>query len=136
MIAPNYDMTNVQLEKLIRQVGELEEGRLGFWRVCYHHRLLYVVSDEGHNRMRIMTAIIEEEELDETELRRLLSANFDRALDPKYALADGYLWALYTHPLRELADEQFLDAMLQVKTLADNFGHSYASSELFFGGND
>ena len=134
MIAPNYDMTNCQLEKLIKRVGEIEEGRPGFWLVTYHHRLLYVITDETHNRMRIMTAIIEEEELDEAELRRLLAANYDRALDPRYALSDGYLWSVFMHPLSQLADEQFLDALHQVKRLADNFGHSYASSELFFGG--
>jgi hypothetical protein len=37
------------------------------------------------------------------------------------------------HPLAELTEAQFRDGVEQVATLADNFGTSFASSNLSFG---
>jgi len=69
--------------------------------------------------MRIMTPVADEKGLDFEELHRLLSANFDRALDAKYAISNGTLWSAFTHPLAELTDEQFIGCVGQVITLAD-----------------
>ena len=81
-----------------------------------------------------MTPVTSEDKLDAEELSRLLSANFDRALDAKYAISNETLWSVFTHPLAELTDEQFIGCVGQVVTLADNFGTSYSSSGLYFGG--
>ena len=62
--------------------------------------------------------------------------SFSSALDAKYALRDQTLWSVFTHPLGELSDEQFLDCVAQVANLANNFGHSYASGNLFFGAGE
>ena len=40
--------------------------------------------------------------------------------------------SVYTHPLRELTQPQFEDALLQVVTLANTFRGSYSSTELIF----
>ena len=63
----------------------------------------------------------------------LPTANFDRALDAKYAISRGYLWAVFVHPLRELSEPQLCDAVHQVATLAENYGGTYSSSDLVFG---
>ena len=81
-----------------------------------------------------MSPIAPQDQLDAAELARLLEANFGSALDSKYALRDQTLWSVFTHPLAELTDEQFLDCVAQVANLANNFGSSYASSNLIFGG--
>ena len=81
-----------------------------------------------------MSPVAAQDQLDKDELTRLLEANFGSALDAKYALRDGTLWSVFTHPLGELTDEQFLDCLAQVFNLANNFGQSYASSNLIFGG--
>ena len=134
MIALSHKpMNNRRLEELIRRVGTNIEGELGFWQFEFDACPLLVITDESHNRMRVMTAVVEEAQMSNEDCRIVLAANFDRALDAKYAMANERLWSVYMHPLAELTDEQFLDAVQQVKTLAENYGTSYSSSELMFG---
>lgn len=127
-------MTNARLDELVRELSGEVQGQLGYWKMKVSGRDIFVVTDESHNRMRIMTPVTDDKGLDTEELHRLLSANFDRALDAKYAISNGTLWSVFTHPLAELTDEQFIGCVGQVVTLADNFGTSYSSSGLFFGG--
>ena len=127
-------MNNQRLDELIRIVSTEVAGDPGYWKFSLRGRDLLVITDEAHNRMRIMAPVTPQNELDNDELVRLLEANYDRALDAKYALNDGVLWSVFTHPLGELTDDQFTDCIDQTATLADNFGDSYASSNLFFGG--
>jgi hypothetical protein len=83
-----------------------------------------------------MTPIIEEENLDLSDMKLLLEANFDRALDAKYSLYQGLLWSSFTHPLQELTVEQLKDAIKQVATLADRYGDTYSSTDLVFGSSN
>ena len=127
-------MTNARLQELVNELSGEVQGQLGYWKMKVSGRDIFVVTDESHNRMRIMTPVADDKGLDTEELHRLLSANFDRALDAKYAISQNTLWSVFTHPLAELTDEQFIGCVGQVVTLADNFGGSYSSSGLFFGG--
>ena len=127
-------MTNDRLDGLIRQTSKTVKGEAGYWQIKIGGRDVLVITDARHNRMRIMSPVAAQDQLDKAELIRLLEANFGSALDSKYALRDQTLWSVFTHPLAELTDEQFLDCMAQVANLADNFGRSYASSNLIFGG--
>ncbi|HKA25292.1 MAG TPA: hypothetical protein VKF80_09950, partial [Candidatus Eisenbacteria bacterium] len=75
-------------------------------------------------------------ELDPDFLALLLRANFDRALDAKFALRGEELWSLFVHPLSTLVSDDlglFLD---QVVTLVKNTGTTYASTDLVFGLDD
>ena len=127
-------MTNQRLGELISIVAPEVTGQPGYWQFNIRGRDLLVITDAAHNRMRIMAPIAPRSELEEADLVTLLEANFDRALDAKYAMKDDVLWSVFTHPLGELTDDQFTDCIDQTATLADNFGTSYASSNLFFGG--
>ena len=127
-------ITNDRLDGLIRQTSKTVKGEAGYWQIKIGGRDVLVITDARHNRMRIMSPVAAQDQLDKDELIRLLEANFGSALDSKYALRDQTLWSVFTHPLAELSDEQFLDCMAQVANLADNFGRSYASSNLIFGG--
>ncbi len=133
-------MTNAKLEKILHRVSEQvdripgSEDVPGKWKMVFMQRELFVITDEAANRMRVMTPIIEEENLDTEDLKILLEANFNRALDAKYSLYQGFLWSSFTHPLQELTVEQFKDALKQVATLADRYGDSYSSTDLVFGG--
>jgi len=127
-------MTNTRLEGLIHEASKEVKGQLGYWQFNINGRDMLVITDETHNRMRIISPVAAQEGVSEGELTRLLEANFGSALDAKYALGDGTLWSVFTHPLAELTDMQFLDCLAQVANLADNFGGSYASSNLMFGG--
>ena len=132
----NSQMNNRRLEQILLGLSESMEGSDGCWEIQFRGRHLMVLTDESHNRMRVMTPIVETAHLPDDELLVLLSANFDRALDAKFAIARGYVWALYVHPLRELTESQLSDAVSQVATLADNYGSSYSSSEIVFGSQD
>ncbi len=134
MIADNSGMNNRRLGRLIKKIATEIDGQDGYWKFSYGGRKLMTISDEGHNRMRVMTPVVEATALGKDDLHVLLAANFDRALDAKYAIAQDLLWAVFMHPLQQLADDQFFDAVQQVAALADNYGTSYASSPLVFGG--
>lgn len=127
-------MTNARLDGLIGQITKQVEGQLGYWKFAIDGRDIVVITDAVHNRMRIMSPVAAQDKLDAAELARLLEANFGSALDAKYALRDKTLWSVFTHPLGELSEEQFLDCVAQTANLANNFGGSYASSNLIFGG--
>ncbi len=132
---PHYPMTNTRLDGLIRQISQEVTGQLGYWQFNIEGRDMLVITDEIHNRMRIMSPVAAQDGLDQGEMTRLLEANFSSALDAKYALRDQTLWSVFTHPLAQLYEEQFVDCAAQVANLANNFGSSYASSNLVFGGS-
>lgn len=129
------DMTNEKIQKILYREAQDVEGQLGAWQFNYRQRQTMILTDESANRMRIMTPVIEEKDLEEGQLKLMMEANFDRALDAKYALFDGLVWAVFTHPLAELEVEQFKDAMNQVITLSETFGNTYNSTGFVFGGN-
>ena len=96
---------------------------------------LYLIVDENANRMRMMSPVVEESKLSQEDLKVLLASNFDRALDAKYATSKGVLWSVYAHPLKELYKDQVIDAFNQVRNLVYNYGTSYSSTTVVFGGD-
>ena len=97
--------------------------------------MLVCIYDEGANRMRIISPIVERGKLGEEELLNALVANFHSVLDVKYALSDEIIWSVYAHPLKELSEAQIMDAIQQVYAAAITFGKSYSSTNLVFPGN-
>ncbi|MEL6109308.1 MAG: hypothetical protein AAFU85_25145 [Planctomycetota bacterium] len=133
MIAP-ASMNNQVLGRLLNAHTKVVEGSDGFWHVDFMERNLTIITDESHDRMRIITPVIDAAEIEIDLAMLLLKSNFDRALDARYALTDDYLWAAFIHPLSPLSEAFLLSGLRQVATLAENFGTSYSSGELVFGG--
>ncbi|MBF0245259.1 MAG: hypothetical protein HQL31_08300 [Planctomycetes bacterium] len=106
----------------------------GYWKAMYESWPLVVMVDELHNRIRIMVPICEASELDEGECRFLLEANFDRALDARYALSGGLLWSLFQHSFSDLSPDEFIDSLAKVHALAENYGTTYCSTDIVFCG--
>ncbi len=129
-------MTHATLGKLLGNLMTDMEGGNGFWHGMRHEVPVYVVSDEEHDRMRIMSPIGTLRHPDPDFLSLLLQANFDRALDAKYALRKKELWAVFMHPLSTLVPDDLGTFIDQVSRLVKNTGTTYASSELIFGVND
>ncbi len=127
-------MDNQRMQTIIESLSDRIEGDLGYWSFDVESRKVVVITDVDADRMRIMTAVLETNELAAEEAGALLAANFDRALDARYALARGYVWSLFIHPLSPLTEAQFIDGVSQVVTLAENYGTSYTSTNLVFGG--
>lgn len=129
-------MNNAQLDSLIKQLNPKAEGRPGYWQFMLEGREIYVITDEGADRIRVMTPITKADELGAEQLARLMQANFDSALDARYAIARGALWSTFIHPLATLQDAEFISAVAQTVTLAHSYGGSYSSGALTFGGGD
>ena len=73
-------------------------------------------------------------QLEDAELLwTLLCANFDRALDAKYAIHRGLLWSTFVHPLGELTAAEFESGLKQVYTLRATYGTTYTSTDMVFG---
>ena len=128
------NMTNQKIENILTKVTDSVRGYPGYWEVLYKERQLLCLTDEVHNRMRIISPIIETEALQKELLLDVLTANFHAALDVKYAISQGFLWSVYIHPLKELEDSELESAVNQVVNAADNFGTSFSSTEMIFGG--
>lgn len=132
-------MNNARLDRLIGEIEGIEgeiEGRPGFWQFSFQGHQTYVITDERADRMRIMVPVAPAESLSQEALLRVMQANFDTALDARYAIAQGALWSAFIHPLSPLDDAEFRAGFLQVVTLAATYGTSYSSSGLRFGGGD
>ncbi|MGB7243493.1 MAG: hypothetical protein WBC93_15595 [Sulfitobacter sp.] len=97
---------------------------------------IVVIADARANRMRAMVPIRSADGLDAEELQRLMQANFDTALDARYALAQGKLWGVFIHPLSPLEKDQLLSALVQTINVARTYGQSYSGGAEVFGGGD
>lgn len=95
-----------------------------------------VILDPVADRMRAVVPIRSAEGMTETEMRRVMQANFDTALDARYAVANGRLWAVFIHPLSPLERDQLLSALGQTVNLALSYGTLYSGGALSFGGGD
>lgn len=95
-----------------------------------------VIGDAVADRMRAMVPIASAAGLSEADLMRMMQANFDSALDARYAVANGRLWAVYIHPLAPLQKDQFLSGLVQTITVARTYGTAYSGGGAVFGGGD
>ncbi|MCE7999501.1 MAG: hypothetical protein HEP70_11635 [Rhodobiaceae bacterium] len=120
---------------LERLDGDLQNQN-GSWQLTIADVPVVIVTDETNNRMRILIAIRKADTLTEEDLIRIMQANFDSALDARYAIAKGILWSTFIHPLSTLHDRQLIEAIGQTVNLASTYGSSYSSGLLLFGGGD
>lgn len=135
-IAPEMQEALSRIEEVIEALDEdaLRQGNM--WEFRLEGSRLLVATDPAQGRMRIMTPIAEAAALPEGAMERLLQANFDTALDARYAIASGLVWGTFIHPLDSLTTRDFASGILQTKTLADTFGTTFSSGALSFGGGD
>lgn len=125
-------MNNDTMDRIIRDEAKDVEGSPGGWQMDYGGQLLLIITDQTNNRMRIFTPILEVIKLESDQMEKMLKANFHSALDAKYSIYEEYVVSVYTHPLKELTEEQFIDAMRQVVVLANTFGTTYNSTGMIF----
>ncbi|MEO1638863.1 MAG: hypothetical protein AAFU41_06395 [Pseudomonadota bacterium] len=95
-----------------------------------------IITDVFANRMRAMVPIRSAEGMTAEELQRVMQANFDTALDARYAIAQGRLWGTFIHPFRELERDQLISAIGQTVNVAKTYGTLYTGGATQFGGGD
>ena len=99
-------MNNEDVDRIIRMFGHHVDGVLGAWRFQLDYVLMYCITDEKHNRLRLISPIANVDELTEEVLKECLSANFDRTLDARYCIHDQTVWGAFIHPLDSLSEQQ------------------------------
>ena len=129
-------MTLERLDAMIRRIDEEAERQGNVWQFKVEGVSVSVITDPNADRMRILAAVIEVDKLQPESLMRLLQANFDTALDARYAIAQNILWGTFIHPLSALDDAEFLSGLGQAVNLVFTFGTSYSSGLFSFGGGD
>ena len=127
-------MTGGRLGELVKVVDANANQQGNSWQFIFQERPFIVVFDEKADRMRMFTPIGPETLLTPDLMRRMLQANFDSALDARYAVSQGMLFAAFIHPLSPLSDDELRSALRQVASLAQTYGTGYSSGELVFGG--
>ena len=129
-------MTAERLGELIVSVDENArlDGSNWYFKVADLDAIM--IFDVAADRMRIVIPIGPSEDLPPDELMRLMQANFDSALDARYAIARGLLWGTYIHPLSTLTDEEFLLGLGQTANVVLSFGTSYSSGMFLFNDGD
>jgi hypothetical protein len=95
-----------------------------------------IITDPVADRMRAMVPIRSAEDMTSEEVMRVLQANFDSALDARYAVANGRLWAVFIHPLSPLEKDQFISGIGQTINVAKTYGSLYTGGAMQFGGGD
>ena len=97
---------------------------------------IVIVTDPGAYRMRAMVPIRDASAMSAEELLRVMQANFDTALDARYAIAQGRLWATFIHPLSPLEKNQVISGIGQTVNVAKTYGTLYTGGALSYGGGD
>ncbi|MEO1594580.1 MAG: hypothetical protein AAFS02_04980 [Pseudomonadota bacterium] len=133
---PDDAMTMDRIETIIERLDEDYERNGNSLLFSFAERQILLVSDPEADRMRIMIPVNDAAALDPEELMRLMQANFDSALDARYAIANGTLWSTFLHRLSTLTEIDLLSGIGQTINTADSFGTSYSSGEFVFGGGD
>lgn len=135
-VPQSVGMTNDRLGQLLGRLDPSLSGRSGNWVITFKDTSAQVLTDERADRMRIMIPIADASDLDADVLYRMLQANYESALDARYAIAQGLVWVAYIHPLSPLTEGELLLALAQTYNAAATFGSSYSGGLFQFGGGD
>ncbi|WP_120501106.1 type III secretion system chaperone [Roseovarius sp. EL26] len=129
-------MTLERMNQIITTLdpGAQTNGKL--WQLTIAETELLIVTDPDSDRMRILSPIQNADEVSSDKLNRMMQANFDTALDARYALAKGTLWSTYIHPLSPLEKDQLISGIGQVVNLVKTYGTLYSGGALQYGGGD
>ncbi len=130
-------MTIKKMGQIIKRLDKTAQSpRKGMWSFSVDKRPVVLVTDVSNNRMRIMVPVRKVEGLSIDEYKRMMQANFDTALDSRYAIAKNIVWATYIHSLSTLHERQFILAIGQTVNAAITYGSTYSSGLLSFQGGD
>ncbi len=128
--------SNELAQQLAVETQEFQR-RPSHWQFVHYEVPMACLIDEPHDRMRIIAAIGDADDLDEETKDALLEANFHTALDARYATSNGVLFAAFIHPLGSLSSSLLRSVIDQIASLVHTFGSHYTGGTLeFVGGKD
>lgn len=134
MIADQSLMSCARLERELAGRFPSLDGCAGRWVATIESFELYIAAEEALDHVRLMIPVARADHADHELMLVLLSANFDRAFDARYALHRGLVWCLSIGTLSGLTVARLDQAIRAVVTLAANTGSTFASGEARFHG--
>ncbi len=126
-------MDQAVLEQYINDHTIRHKGRGGVVQFEYESVPMMAISDPRHDRMRIIAPVARYGEVSREQLDSMMEANFHTALDARYGVSRGVVYAAFLHPLSSLDTSGVQSALEQVANLALTYGKTYSSGELRFG---
>jgi hypothetical protein len=135
-INPEVTAVLEQMDEVIKALDAKAMRTGNSWQFTLEERVMLVVTDTTAGRMRIITPIALIAELPEGAMARLMQANFDTALDARYAVAQDLVWGAFIHPLDTLTQRDFASGILQTHSIGETFGTTFSSGAISYGGGD
>ena len=129
-------MTLDRMEAVLGRLDPEAERAGAAFRLTVEDVPVVVIADPRADRMRAMVPIRSAAGLTEADLRRMMQANFDSALDARYAVAEGRVWATFIHPLSPLEEDQLVSGIGQTVNAALTYGTLFTSGAGQFGRGD
>jgi hypothetical protein len=120
------------LGRALAKIDPAVSGPEGAWQLEYQGVKLMCLAQENVDRMRIFVPIATLADVSDPQLAKAMEANFQGALDARYATSRGVLFSVYVHPLSTLDERTLVAAIHQVASLATTFGTSYTSGATAF----
>lgn len=130
------DMDLDRMEAILTALDPEAERAGAAFRLTIEDVPVLIVTDPRADRMRAMVPIRSAEGLSDADLTRMMQANFDSALDARYAIAEGRVWSVFIHPLRALRPAQLISGIGQTVNVATSYGSAFSSGEVQFGRGD
>ncbi|MBA4045947.1 MAG: hypothetical protein C0471_16235 [Erythrobacter sp.] len=135
-VSPEITAILEQMDDVIKALDSKATRTGNSWQFTLEERVMLVVTDATAARMRIITPIALIAELPEGAMQRLMQANFDTALDARYAIAQDLVWGAFLHPLDTLTQRDFAAGILQTHSIGETFGTTFSSGAISYGGGD
>lgn len=129
-------MTLARMAEIVFAIDENAQSRGSNFRFTIDDVPVFIVSDPAADRMRAMSPIRPVDGLSPGEMARMMQANFDTALDARYAVAQETLWAVFIHPLSPLEKDQLVSGIAQTVNLVKTYGTLYSGGAINYRGGD
>ena len=130
-------MTTEQLGTILSDTVDNLEGQAGQWQFEHNGVTMVVVTNDDHDRMRVVAPIAPVSSLTNEQREKMLFANFHTTLDARYAIGtlggQPAVVSVFVHSLSSLTENDFRSALEQVSQTAQSFGTTYSSGELLLG---
>ena len=136
LLEPHKSMTLNRMAEIVKALDANAAIQGRAMQLTIAEVAITIIADPKANRMRAFSAFKTLDGIDGQQLYRMMQANFDAALDARYAVAKGHLISVFIHPLAELGKDQFIEGIGQVVNLVKTFGTAYTSGAMTFGGGD
>ncbi len=133
---PEPPMTLERLNQIVLALDPEAKSNGRVWQFQIAEVPVLIVTDPDADRMRAIAPVREAAGLTTEELSRMMQANFDAALDARYAVGQGTLWSAFIHPLSPLEKNQLISGIGQVVNLSTSYGTLYSGGALQYGGGD